>query len=132
MDTSKYIYALLIFVVLTLGTCQAQFFKYATFYTSISMNTSMVENQDFIAINKNMKKLHKLTHTIITSLLGFVKSVGLILNRKNGLGIRELMSKALGIILLLVILLVGSIYLITLLSVIGLKNLLIRTFGLDI
>ena len=56
MDTSKYLYALLIFVVLTLGTCQAQFFKYATFYTSMSMNTSMVEDQDFIAINKGYEE----------------------------------------------------------------------------
>ena len=56
MDTSKYLYALLIFVVLTLGTCQAQFFKYATFYTSMSMNTSMVEDQDFIEINKGYEE----------------------------------------------------------------------------
>ena len=57
MDSSKYIYALLIFVVLTLGTCQAQFFKYATIYTSMSMNTSMVENQDYIAINKGYEEV---------------------------------------------------------------------------
>ena len=56
MDTSKYIYALLIIVVLGLGTCNAQFFKYATFYTSMSMNTSMVEDQDFIAINKGYEE----------------------------------------------------------------------------
>ena len=56
MDTSKYIYALLIMVVLGLGTCNAQFFKYATFYTSMSMNTSMVEDQDFIAINKGYEE----------------------------------------------------------------------------
>ena len=56
MDSSKYIYALLIIVVLGLGTCNAQFFKYATFYTSMSMNTSMVEDQDFIAINKGYEE----------------------------------------------------------------------------
>ena len=38
-----------------LGFSQGDFFKYATFYTSMSMNTSMVENQDYIAINKGYK-----------------------------------------------------------------------------
>tara|TARA_Y100000361_G_scaffold92608_1_gene82644 strand:+ start:597 stop:1625 length:1029 start_codon:yes stop_codon:yes gene_type:complete len=56
METSKYIYALLIICILGLGTCQAQFFKYATFYTSMSMNTSMVENEDFRAINKGYEE----------------------------------------------------------------------------
>ena len=56
MQTSKYIYALLIIVVFGLATCNAQFFKYATFYTSMSMNTSMVEDQDFIAINKGYEE----------------------------------------------------------------------------
>ena len=56
METSKYIYALLIICILGLGTCQAQFFKYATFYTSMSMNTSMVEDEDFRAINKGYEE----------------------------------------------------------------------------
>jgi hypothetical protein len=56
MDTTKYIYALLIIVVFALGTCNAQFFKYATFYTSMSMNTSMIEDEDFRAINKGYEE----------------------------------------------------------------------------
>jgi hypothetical protein len=56
MDASKYIYALLIFFMIGLATCYGQFFKYATFYTSMSMNTSMVENQDYIAINKGYEE----------------------------------------------------------------------------
>ena len=56
MDTTKYIYALLIIVVFGLATCNAQFFKYATFYTSMNINTSMVEDQDFIAINKGYEE----------------------------------------------------------------------------
>ena len=56
MDASKYLYALLLFGVLGLATCYGQFFKYATFYTSMSVNTSMVENQDYIAINKGYEE----------------------------------------------------------------------------
>ena len=49
----KYIFLLLPF--LSFG--QLDFFKYATFYTSMSMNTSMVENQDYIAINKGYEDI---------------------------------------------------------------------------
>ena len=56
MDATKYTYALLIFLVLGLSTCYGQFFKYATFYTSMSMNTSMVEDQDYVAINKGYEE----------------------------------------------------------------------------
>jgi hypothetical protein len=56
MDTTKYIYTLIMLVVFGLSTCQAQFFKYATFYTSMSMNTSMIEDEDFIAINKGYEE----------------------------------------------------------------------------
>ena len=56
MDATKYLYALIIMSVFCLATCNAQFFKYATFYTSMSMNTSMVEDQDFIAINKGYEE----------------------------------------------------------------------------
>ena len=38
-----HIYFLLIVFVLGLGTCKAQFFKYATIYSSGSINTSMIE-----------------------------------------------------------------------------------------
>ena len=48
-----HIYIFLIVFVLGLGTCKAQdFFKYATIYSSGSLNTSMIEEQDYIAINK--------------------------------------------------------------------------------
>ena len=57
MDSSKYIYAFLIILVLGLGTCQAQFFKYSTFYTSMSMNTSMLENENYRAINKGYEDI---------------------------------------------------------------------------
>ena len=57
MDSSKYIYAFLIILVLGLGTCNAQFFKYSTFYTSMSMNTSMLENENYRAINKGYEDI---------------------------------------------------------------------------
>ena len=47
MDATKYIYVLIMFIVFGLATCNAQFFKYATFYTSMSINTSMIEDEDF-------------------------------------------------------------------------------------
>ena len=53
---TRIIYFTLMIVVFGLATCQAQFFKYATFYTSMSMNTSMVEDEDFIAINKGYEE----------------------------------------------------------------------------
>ena len=52
----KHLYFLLIVFILGIGTCNAQFFKYATFYSSGSVNTSMVENQDYIAINKGYEE----------------------------------------------------------------------------
>ena len=44
----KYILLLLPFLSLS----QSGFFKYSTFYTSMSMNTSMIEDQDYIAVQK--------------------------------------------------------------------------------
>ena len=55
MKNTKYIYALLIFVMAGLFTCNGQiknFFKFSTFYTSMSMGTSMVEREDYVAVNK--------------------------------------------------------------------------------
>ena len=46
---------ILILFILICATVNAQiedFFKYSTFYTSMSMNTSYVENQNYIAIDK--------------------------------------------------------------------------------
>jgi len=56
METSKYIYALLIIFIFGLATCKGQFFKYATIYTSMNMNTSMVEDQDYRAINRGYEE----------------------------------------------------------------------------
>ena len=35
-----------------LSFSQIDFFKYSTIYTSMNVNTSMVENQDYISIDK--------------------------------------------------------------------------------
>ena len=43
-------YLLLLIPFLSLG--QIDFFKYSTIYTSMNINTSMVENQDYISIDK--------------------------------------------------------------------------------
>ena len=56
MNNSKYLYSFLILLLVGLFTCNAQFFKYATFYTSMSMNTSMIEDQDYIAVNKGYEE----------------------------------------------------------------------------
>jgi hypothetical protein len=58
--TEKPIYFLLIVLILGIGTCNAQFFKYATIYASGSVNTSMIEDQDFIAINKGYEETTQL------------------------------------------------------------------------
>tara|TARA_A100000171_G_scaffold51701_1_gene66874 strand:+ start:694 stop:1728 length:1035 start_codon:yes stop_codon:yes gene_type:complete len=53
----KHLYFLLIVFVLGIGTCKAQdFFKYATIYSSGSINTSMIEDQDYIAVNKGYEE----------------------------------------------------------------------------
>ena len=43
-------YLLLLIPFLSFG--QIDFFKYSTIYTSMNMNTSMIENQDYISIDK--------------------------------------------------------------------------------
>lgn len=48
-----HIYFILMLVIFGLGTCKSQgFFEYATFYSSMNMNTSMVERQNFVATSK--------------------------------------------------------------------------------
>ena len=76
--TEKPIYFLLIVLILGAATCNAQFFKYATIYASGSVNTSMVEDQDFIAINKGYEETtqinaydYNFTIGIINALLKF-------------------------------------------------------------
>ena len=55
--THIHLYFILILFIIGLGTCKSQnFFKYATFYSSGSINTSMVENQNYIAINKGYEE----------------------------------------------------------------------------
>ena len=43
-------YLLLLIPFISLG--QIDFFKYSTIYTSMSMNTSMIEDEDYISISK--------------------------------------------------------------------------------
>ena len=45
---------ILLLLICSVGNAQElkNFFKYSTFYTSLSMNTSYIENQDYIAIDK--------------------------------------------------------------------------------
>ena len=44
---------ILLFLISTIGCAQIKnFFKYSTFYTSMSMNTSMIERENYIAIDK--------------------------------------------------------------------------------
>jgi hypothetical protein len=54
--SEKHLYFFLIVLILGIGTCKAQFFKYATIYASGSINTSMIENQDYVAINKGYEE----------------------------------------------------------------------------
>ena len=51
----KYLFLLLPFLTFSQGS----FFKYSTFYTSMSMNTSMVENQNYIAVDKGYEDVTK-------------------------------------------------------------------------
>ena len=46
-------YLLLLLPLLSFS--QIDFFKYSTIYTSMNMNTSMVENQDYISVDKGYK-----------------------------------------------------------------------------
>ena len=52
----KYLLLLLPF----LSFSQSGFFKYSTFYTSMSINTSMVENQNYIAVAKGYEDVTKI------------------------------------------------------------------------
>jgi len=48
----------LFLLVSTIGTAQIKdFFKYSTFYTSMSMNTSFVEREDYRAVNKGYEDI---------------------------------------------------------------------------
>ena len=47
-------YLILLFLLVS-TVCTAQFkdfFKYSTIYTSMTMNTSMIETEDYIAVDK--------------------------------------------------------------------------------
>jgi hypothetical protein len=54
--TTKHIIYIIIIVLLGIQISNAQFFKYSTFYTSMSMNTSMTEDQDYIAVSKGYEE----------------------------------------------------------------------------
>ena len=49
----KQLLLLLFIFITTIGNAQIKdFFKYSTFYTSMTMGTSFVEREDYIAIGK--------------------------------------------------------------------------------
>ena len=58
-DISNILYAALLLSVLgcSLASCQSSFFKYSTFYTSMSMNTSMAERENYMAIDKGYEDI---------------------------------------------------------------------------
>tara|TARA_R110002020_G_scaffold18369_3_gene64220 strand:- start:308 stop:1357 length:1050 start_codon:yes stop_codon:yes gene_type:complete len=58
-DISQLVLWLLLIVILgsTLVFGQGDFFKYSTFYTSMSMNTSMVERENYMAIDKGYEDI---------------------------------------------------------------------------
>ena len=58
-DVSKFLYILIMAIAFTcsLAFGQGDFFKYSTFYTSMSMNTSMVERQDYMAIDRGYEDI---------------------------------------------------------------------------
>ena len=52
---------LLFLLVSTVCTAQIKdFFKYSTFYSSMSMNTSFVEREDYRAVNKGYEDITKI------------------------------------------------------------------------
>ena len=59
IDISKYVLWLVLLVILcgSLAFSQDNFFKYSTFYTSMSMNTSMVEREDYMSVNKGYEDI---------------------------------------------------------------------------
>ena len=92
------------------------FFKYSTMYTSSSMSTPFSEREDYIAIDKgyeNVTQIHPYDYNITL---------------KHGI---TALKKPLQITLLLVMLMVGSIYLIIRLYVIVAIALLSKISGLD-
>ena len=49
---------ILFFLISTIGSAQIKdFFKYSTFYTSMSMNTSFIEKENYIAIDKGYENV---------------------------------------------------------------------------
>ena len=52
-----YLAIILICLGCSLSTCQTnKFFQYATFYSSVSVSSSMIEDQDYIAVNKGYEE----------------------------------------------------------------------------
>ena len=57
-----------------LAQCQNNnFFQYATFYSSFSMESSMIENQDFIAINKGYEETTQINPFDFNATIGIRK-----------------------------------------------------------
>jgi len=58
-DISKFLYLLIMAIVFScsLAFGQGDFFKYSTFYTSMNMNTSMIEREDYMAIDRGYEDI---------------------------------------------------------------------------
>ena len=119
----KNIIILLIFVS---SVCNAQiknFFKYSTFYTSMSMSTSFSERENYIAVDKGYEDITTINPYDYNLTVGIRKIARFDYEYKA-------LKNLLQIMLLLVMLLVGSICLIILLYGIVAKYLLIKIIGL--
>jgi hypothetical protein len=64
-------YLLLLIPFLSFG--QIDFFKYSTIYTSMNINTSMVENQDYISIDKGYEDVTQINEHDINLTIGWRK-----------------------------------------------------------
>ena len=65
---------LLFLIVSTIGTAQVKdFFKFSTFYTSMSMNTSFVERENYRAVNKGYEDITKINEYDYNLTLGVRK-----------------------------------------------------------
>ena len=59
---------ILLLLVLISTICNAQikdFFKYSTFYTSMTMGTSFIETEDYIAVNKGYENVTEVKKSFI-------------------------------------------------------------------
>ena len=64
-------YLLLLIPFISLG--QIDFFKYSTIYTSMSMNTSMIEDEDYISISKGYEDVTQINPYDYNLTIGIIK-----------------------------------------------------------